>query len=85
MRCRPRGLDMSTPERWKAALRHRVAMHDLIVAGDRMLGRTSPQAQQARLAVVAAIDEAAAAGASEADIDAVLADARSTQPGTMEP
>lgn len=76
---------MSAPEGWEATLRHRVAVHDLIVAGDRMLGRTSPQAERARLDVVAAIDEAAAAGAGEEDVDAVLADARSVPPGTMEP
>lgn len=76
---------MSAPESWEATLRHRVAVHDLIVAGDRMLGRTSPQAEQARLDVVAAIDEATAAGASEEDVDAVLADARSAPPGTIKP
>lgn len=58
---------------WEHTLAFRVHAHDLIVAGDRLLGRVSAQHEPARLAVVEAIDAALAAGVTEADVDAALA------------
>lgn len=62
----------STPA-WERTLAWRIATHDVIVAGDRMLGTVSPGHEPARLAVVDAIDAALAAGVPESVIDAALA------------
>lgn len=48
----------------------------MIAAGDRLLGRVSPEYESARQAVVDVIDAALAAGVSEEAIDAVLAELR---------
>jgi uncharacterized Ntn-hydrolase superfamily protein len=47
---------------WRERLAFRVATHDVIVSGDRLLGRVAAEAETARLAVVEVIDEALAAG-----------------------
>lgn len=57
---------------WRERLAFRVAAHDVIVSGDRLLGRVSPEAEAARLAVVEVIDEALAAGVPQPVIDVVL-------------
>lgn len=61
---------------WRERLAFRVATHDVIVRGDRLLGRVSPEAEAARLAVVEVIDEALAAGVQQPVIDVVLAGLR---------
>lgn len=58
---------------WRERLAFRVAAHDVIVSGDRLLGRVSPEAEAARLAVVEVIDEALAAGVPQPVVDVVLA------------
>ena len=74
---------MRPVEPWRDLLAFRVAVHDTIVAGDRLLGR-SPGAdyERAREAVVEVIDQALAAGVSEVDVNMALvayrADAQST-------
>ncbi len=67
---------MALEPAWARGLAHAVAVHDLIVAGDRMLGRVSPQHAEAREAVAVAIDAALADGVPEATIDAAIAAAR---------
>jgi len=67
---------MALEPAWARGLAHAVAVHDLIVAGDRMLGRVSPQHAEAREAVAVAIDAALADGMPEAAIDAAIAAAR---------
>lgn len=73
---------------WERELGCVVAVHDVIVAGDRLLGRVSAQYEPARLAVVDVIDRALAAGVPEQTIDAALqrlrADAERTSPHTTE-
>jgi hypothetical protein len=61
---------------WRERLAFRVAAHDVIVSGDRLLGRVSPEAEAARLAVVEVIDEALAAGVPRPVIDVALAGLR---------
>lgn len=64
---------VSAPAAWERNLAFAVAVHDVIVAGDRLLGRVSPAHERARKAVVDVIDAALADGVSERSIDAALA------------
>jgi len=67
---------MAAEPAWARGLAHRVAVHDLIVAGDRMLGRVSLQHAEAREAGADAIDAALADVVPEAAVDAAIAAAR---------
>lgn len=61
---------------WERRLSVAIQLHDVIVIGDRMLGRVSDQHEPARQRVAELLDEAAAAGLSEGDQDSALARAR---------
>ncbi len=58
---------------WQRRLALTVAVHDLIVSGDKLLGRISPEYEPARQAVADIIDETIANGVAVETIDAELA------------
>lgn len=58
---------------WRKRLAFSIGLHDTIVAGDRMLGGVSAGHEHARLAVVALLDEATAAGYGDDWLDRELA------------
>ena len=60
------------PKPWERRLEAAVQVHELVVAGDRMLGRVSPRSEDTRQSVVFAIDAALASGVPEATLGAWL-------------
>ena len=69
---------VALPE-WHERLAVRIAAHDLALAAHRMLGDQEQQIERTRLAVVEVLDAAAAAGASEDELDAFLLQLRTEQ------
>lgn len=57
---------------WRERLAFFVAVHDVVVAGDRVLGGVSAASEESRLDVVDVIDAALAQGVSETEVDAEL-------------
>lgn len=69
---------VALPE-WRDRLAVRIAAHDLVLAAHRMLGDQDEQIEQARLAVVEVLDAAAAAGATQDELDAFVRQLRTDQ------
>ena len=69
---------VALPE-WRERLAVRIAAHDLALAAHRMLGDQGEQIERARLAVVEVLDGAAAAGASQDELDTFMRQLRTEQ------
>jgi len=69
---------VALPE-WRERLTVRIAAHDLALAAQRLLGEQRAQIERARLAVVEVLDGAAAAGASQDELDAFVRQLRAEQ------
>lgn len=69
---------VALPE-WRERLAVRIAAHDIALAAHRMLGDQGEQIERARLAVVEVLDGAAAAGASQDELDTFMRQLRTEQ------
>jgi len=69
---------VALPE-WRERLAVRIAAHDLALAAHRMLGDQAQQIERTRLAVVEILDGAAAADASQDELDAFVRQLRTEQ------